>query len=84
MKHEAIRYELAGGVATITLNRPEVHNAMNEKMREELTACFGAIAQDPDVRVVVTTGAGEKSFSAGADIREFVTPQVPVQFRASR
>jgi len=84
MKYEAIRYELADGVATITLNRPEVHNAMNEKMREELTACFGAIAQDPDVRVVVTTGAGEKSFSAGADIREFVTPQVPVQFRASR
>jgi len=57
---------------------------MNEKMREELTACFGDIAQKADVRVVVVTGAGEKSFSAGADIREFVAPQVPVQFRAHR
>jgi enoyl-CoA hydratase len=84
MKYEAIRYELADGVATITLNRPEVHNAMNETMREELTACFGDIAQKADVRVVVVTGAGEKSFSAGADIREFVAPQVPVQFRAHR
>jgi len=84
MKYEAIRYELADGVATITLNRPEVHNAMNEKMREELTACFGDIAQNADVRVVVATGAGEKAFSAGADIREFVAPQVPVQFRAHR
>ena len=84
MKYEAIRYELADGAATITLNRPEVHNAMNEKMREELTACFGDIAQNADVRVVVATGAGEKAFSAGADIREFVAPQVPVQFRAHR
>jgi len=84
MKYEAIRYELADGVATITLNRPEVHNAMNEKMREELTACFGDIAQNADVRVVVATGAGEQAFSAGADIREFVAPQVPVQFRAHR
>jgi len=84
MKYEAIRYELADVVATITLNRPEVHNAMNEKMREELTACFGDIAQNADVRVVVATGAGEKAFSAGADIREFVAPQVPVQFRAHR
>jgi len=84
MKYEAIRYELADGVATITLNRPEVHNAMNEKMREELTACFGDIAQNADVRVAVATGAGEKAFSAGADIREFVAPQVPVQFRAHR
>src|SRR5881409_4380164 len=84
MKYEAIRYELADAVATITLNRPEVHNAMNQRMREELTRCFGDIAQNADVRVVVATGAGEQAFSAGADIREFVAPQVPVQFRAHR
>ena len=84
MAYEAIRYELTGGIATITLNRPNVHNAMNEKMREELTACFGELAQSAEARVVVVTGGGERAFSAGADIREFVTPQVPVKFRDAR
>jgi enoyl-CoA hydratase len=80
--YEAIRYDLTDGIATITLNRPNVHNAMNERMREELTACFGEIAQGGDARVVVVTGAGDRAFSAGADIREFVAPQVP-DFRAA-
>jgi len=84
MAYEAIRYELADGVATITLNRPDVHNAMNERMREELTRCFGDLAQADAARVVVVTGAGERAFSAGADIREFVVPQVPVRFRENR
>ena len=84
MAYEAIRYELGGGIATITLNRPTVHNAMNETMREELTACFGELAQSAEARVIVVTGAGERAFSAGADIREFVAPQVPVKFRDSR
>jgi len=84
MAYEAIRYELTDGIATITLNRPTVHNAMNEKMREELTACFGELAQSAEARVIVVTGAGERAFSAGADIREFVTPQVPVKFRDAR
>src|SRR6266850_964633 len=66
MAYEAIRYELADGVATITLNRPDVHNAMNERMREELTRCFGDLAQADAARVVVVTGAGERAFSAGA------------------
>ena len=84
MAYEAIRYELADGIATITLNRPAVHNAMNEHMREELTGCFGELAQSPEARVIVVTGAGERAFSAGADIREFVAPQVPVRFRDAR
>jgi enoyl-CoA hydratase/carnithine racemase len=84
MAYEAIRYELADGIATITLNRPAVHNAMNERMREELTACFGELARSEDARVVVVTGTGERAFSAGADIREFVAPQVPVRFRDGR
>jgi enoyl-CoA hydratase/carnithine racemase len=84
MTYEAIRYELTDGIATVTLHRPEVHNAMNERMREELTRCFGDIAAGGDVRVVVVTGAGERAFSAGADIREFVAPQVPVRFRDGR
>ena len=84
MAYEAIRYELADGIATITLNRPAVHNAMNERMREELTACFGELVRSEDARVVVVTGTGERAFSAGADIREFVAPQVPVRFRDGR
>jgi len=84
MASEAIRYELADGIATITLNRPAVHNAMNERMREELTACFGELARSEDARVIVVTGTGERAFSAGADIREFVAPQVPVRFRDGR
>jgi enoyl-CoA hydratase/carnithine racemase len=84
MAYEAIRYELADDIATITLNRPAVHNAMNERMREELTACFGELVRSEDARVVVVTGTGERAFSAGADIREFVAPQVPVKFRDGR
>jgi enoyl-CoA hydratase/carnithine racemase len=82
--YEAIRYEAADGVATVTLNRPDVHNAMNEAMRRDLYACFEGLIADDAVRVVVVTGAGAKAFSAGADIREFTAPQVPTQFREHR
>src|SRR5213595_148634 len=84
MTDATILYDVADGVATVTLNRPAVHNAMNEPMRRELTRCFGDLATSDAVRVVVVTGAGERAFSAGADIREFVEPQVPVRFRESR
>jgi enoyl-CoA hydratase/carnithine racemase len=82
--YEAITYTAADGVATITLNRPEVHNAQNDTMRRELTRVFEGLVTDDAVKVVVVTGAGDKAFSAGADIREFVAPLVPVQFRESR
>ena len=84
MSYETIRYELADGVATVTLDRADVHNAMNERMRQELTRCFSELATSDDARVIVVTGAGERAFSAGADIREFVAPQVPTRFRESR
>jgi enoyl-CoA hydratase len=84
MTYQTIVWEVAEGVATLTLNRPDVHNAMNERMRTELVDCFAAAAGSEDVRVVVVTGAGGRAFSAGADIREFVAPQVPVKFRESR
>ena len=84
MTYEAIQYELGDGVATVTLNRPDVHNAMNDLMRRELKRCFESVVDADDVRVVVVTGAGAKAFSAGADIREFVEPLVPTRFRDSR
>src|SRR5207244_10794001 len=57
---------------------------MNATMRRELTECFTTLATDDGVRVVVVTGAGQRAFSAGADIREFVAPQVPTVFREFR
>lgn len=55
------------GVATLTLNRPEKHNAMSGEMLQELKAAAAALAKDRTVRVVVLTGAG-KSFCAGGDL----------------
>ena len=83
-RYESIRLETAEGVATITLDRPDVLNAMNDAMRRELTDCFTDLAANDSVRVVVVTGAGERAFSAGADIREFVEPLAPVRFREQR
>ncbi len=57
----------ARGVATVTLNRPEIHNAFDDKLIAELTAALKKLEADQSVRVVVLTGAG-KSFSAGADL----------------
>ena len=55
------------GVATVTMNRPDKHNAFNEALIVDLTESFGHLARNPFVRVVVLTGAGQ-SFSAGADL----------------
>lgn len=84
MSYEAIRYEAHDGVATITLNRPDVHNAMNETMRRELTHVFESLVTSDEVRCIVVTGAGERAFSAGADIREFVETGPPTRFREQR
>lgn len=57
----------ANGVARVTLNRPDVHNALNEDLIHEITTSFQRLGRHADVRVIILTGAG-KSFSAGADI----------------
>ena len=57
-------------VVTVTLNRPEQHNAMNTAMGEDLLACFTALASDADVRVVILTGGGDRAFCAGGDLKE--------------
>ena len=84
MPYSTIRFAAADHVATVTLDRPDVHNAMNNTMREELLDVFVRLSKDDDVRVILVTGAGERAFSAGADIREFVEPLVPTSFRESR
>jgi len=59
-----------GHVVTVTLNRPEQHNAMNTAMGEDLLACFEALARDAEARAIVLTGAGERAFCAGGDLKE--------------
>src|SRR2546422_10989232 len=59
--------------AKITLNRPEVMNALNLEIRKEILTAMDLAESDDSVRAVVLTGAGEKAFSAGADIKMFQT-----------
>ena len=60
----------ANGVAIVTLNRPQVLNALDVPAKERLAAIWQEIADDPAVRVAVLTGAGDKAFCAGSDIKE--------------
>lgn len=62
-----IQIDRTDGVLTVTLNRPEVRNAFNEGMIEELIRCFVAASQDGEIQVIILTGAGS-SFCAGADL----------------
>lgn len=68
--YEDILYEARDGIATITINRPEVRNAVRPKTYEELTAAMKAAGEDPTVGVVVLTGAGDKAFCSGGDVRD--------------
>ncbi|MDD6267334.1 MAG: enoyl-CoA hydratase-related protein [Clostridium sp.] len=69
---EFITYEQEGQVGIVTINRPKALNALNSQVLEEIEAAFKAIDLDA-VRAVILTGAGEKSFVAGADIGEMST-----------
>lgn len=65
--YEHLLLERRGHVATVTLNRPEKLNALNQRLREEIVQCFGELEADDSVRAVVVTGAG-RGFCAGADL----------------
>ena len=67
---ETIGYEEADGVATVTLNRPDVHNAFNSLMQRELHTLWRALRRHDPVRCIVLTGAGEKAFCTGIDRME--------------
>jgi 2-(1,2-epoxy-1,2-dihydrophenyl)acetyl-CoA isomerase len=67
MAYEFILFEQRGAVAWVTLNRPEMRNALKPEMREELIDAIGTVAGDLDLRCLVVTGAGE-GFCSGADI----------------
>jgi enoyl-CoA hydratase/carnithine racemase len=67
---EFVLSERRGAVGIITLNRPEVLNAWNAAMRDELTATLLAMEEDSEVRAVILTGAGDRAFGAGQDLNE--------------
>ena len=69
---ETLLYEERDGVAVVTLNRPEVHNAFNMAMQEELKHVWRSLRGNDDVRAVILTGAGEKAFCTGIDRNEAI------------
>ncbi|HKF74802.1 MAG TPA: enoyl-CoA hydratase [Candidatus Dormibacteraeota bacterium] len=68
---ERLLVAVGGGVARITFNNPEKHNALTADMRAALPGVLARLGEDPGVRVIVLTGAGERAFVSGADISEF-------------
>jgi enoyl-CoA hydratase len=90
MKYENLLYQTAEGVATITINRPQVLNSLNQATIGELAGVLKEAAGDPEIRVVILTGAGEKAFIGGADVKEMLArvkagslSASPVSFRSS-
>lgn len=70
---ESIILEKKSSILTITLNRPDILNAYNIQMRDEMWQALLAIKDDQEVKVIILKGAGEKAFCAGADLTEFTT-----------
>lgn len=71
MNFEMISVDTAEKICTITIERPKQLNALNKQTIQELHEALKAANRDPEVRVIILTGAGEKAFVAGADIKEF-------------
>ncbi len=80
MHLDTLEYEESEGVAVVTLNRPEVHNAFNEAMQRELRQVWQSVRTNDAVRVVVLTGAGERAFCTGIDRSEVPTSESEYTF----
>ncbi|WP_080055600.1 enoyl-CoA hydratase/isomerase family protein [Spirosoma aerolatum] len=68
--YENLLYEVTDSVCRITLNRPQVYNALSPGLIQDITSAIEAAGADDQVRVVILTGAGDKAFSSGADLKE--------------
>jgi enoyl-CoA hydratase/carnithine racemase len=82
-KFSTLLYAVEGPIARITLNRPEVLNAYNTAMRDDLTEALSAVRDDSDIRVLLLSGAG-RAFCAGADLTEFGAAPSPPAARHLR
>ncbi|MBC2887125.1 enoyl-CoA hydratase/isomerase family protein [Ochrobactrum sp. CM-21-5] len=78
---EDVKFEIDGAVAIITLNRPQKLNAVTPEMADAIVAAVTECNDSDTVRCVILTGAGERAFCAGSDIRELDTYETPWQFR---
>ena len=77
MTYETLLVDVREGVASVTLNRPDVRNALSATLIRELEQALAALEADPEARVIVLAGAGDKAFCAGADLKAFVEKRAP-------
>jgi enoyl-CoA hydratase len=86
MSNSTVVYEVKNRIGWITLNRPEALNAMNQEMSGEIVSACRRVEQDESVSVVVFTGAGDKAFSSGMDLKERAqgAPVSPVERRQAK
>ena len=84
MSYDTLVLERDGNVATLTLNRPDRMNAFDSRMRAELSSAWEEIAADESIWAVVVTGAGDRAFCAGMDLREPPPPPEEVTKSAQR
>ena len=70
MNYETILVDKSDGIATLTLNRPEVLNALSTILYKELDTAITDFEQDDDIGAIIITGSGDRAFTAGADIHE--------------
>jgi enoyl-CoA hydratase len=70
MSDDAVTVEIEAGIATVTMNRPQAMNALSRALRRQLAAAMHRLEADSTVRVVILTGAGDRAFTAGLDLKE--------------
>jgi enoyl-CoA hydratase len=73
MEFQSVLIEVVDGIGVVTINRPQVLNALDSELVEELESALRDVERNADVKAVVITGAGEKAFVAGGDIKEMAT-----------
>src|SRR5258706_11492246 len=85
MEYQTILYEVINQIAYVTFNRPESMNAVNRLMAKELVDACAKVENDPGIRIAIFTGAGDKAFSAGMDLKERAESAVsPIERRAAK
>ena len=70
MSEDLVIVEIDAGIAVVTMNRPGAMNALSSALRAQLATTMRRLEADPEVRVVILTGAGDRAFTAGLDLKE--------------